>query len=167
MHYKTQVKGKFKCSLERAFKTPMLCDVTKVHSGFLFMPRVTHCTEDENWGKTGGSRKVFMEKNIFFKGGEAALDTVLIRKENKYWKIEISDFKMPFIGIEKLQGEWEVQENEKGTVQVIYTYHLFSKHSWMYLFHWYFTKTIWKMYMKHAMENIREMAYINEPYLQQ
>lgn len=37
----------FECSLERAFKTPMLCDVTKVHTGYGFMPRVTHCIDDE------------------------------------------------------------------------------------------------------------------------
>ena len=41
------VKTIYHCSLERAFKTPMLCDVSKVHTGFGIMPKVTHCTEDE------------------------------------------------------------------------------------------------------------------------
>jgi hypothetical protein len=35
------VKTIFNCSLERAFKTPMLCDVSKVHTGFGVMPKVT------------------------------------------------------------------------------------------------------------------------------
>jgi hypothetical protein len=43
-----QVSTIYECSLERAFKTPMLCDVSKVHTGYDIMPRVTHCTDDEN-----------------------------------------------------------------------------------------------------------------------
>jgi 2-succinyl-5-enolpyruvyl-6-hydroxy-3-cyclohexene-1-carboxylate synthase len=31
----------YHCSLERAFKTPMLCDVSKVHTGYGIMPKVT------------------------------------------------------------------------------------------------------------------------------
>ncbi|MCB9331841.1 MAG: hypothetical protein H6574_12225 [Lewinellaceae bacterium] len=51
----------------------MLCDVTKVHTGFGMMPRVTHCTEDETWGQVGGSRKVFMARALSFKGGKRRL----------------------------------------------------------------------------------------------
>jgi hypothetical protein len=43
----------FHSTLERAFKTPLLCDVAKVHTGYGIMPRVTHCTDDENWGQVG------------------------------------------------------------------------------------------------------------------
>ena len=51
MHFVVKTTAVYRCSLERAFKTPMLCDVSKVHTGFLLMPRVTHCTEDEDWGR--------------------------------------------------------------------------------------------------------------------
>ncbi len=161
----TKVTSTYNCSLERAFKSPMLCDVKKVHTGYGVMPKLTHCTEDENWGKVGGSRKVFMDKNLFFKGGEAALDTVLIRTENKYWKIEISNFKYWAMGFNKFQGEWFTEDNNNGTVNVNYKYTLFSKHILAYPFHWLVTKTIWRNYMKHAMENIKIMAKNNEPYV--
>ena len=42
--------------LPRAFKTPMLCDISKVHTGYGFIPKVSHCTDDENWGKPGFSK---------------------------------------------------------------------------------------------------------------
>ncbi len=94
-----QVKSRIKlttlyhCSLERAFKTPMLCDVSKVHTGYGIMPRVTHCTDDEQWGKPGYSKKVFVAKSLSQKGGWASVDKVVERVENEYWKIEVSDFK--------------------------------------------------------------------------
>lgn len=56
----------YNCSLERAFKTPMLCDVSKVHTGFGIMPKVTHCTNDENWRKKEVLRK-FLLLNQFLK----------------------------------------------------------------------------------------------------
>lgn len=71
---------------------PMLCDVTKIHTGYGIMPRVTHCTEDENWGKIGSSKKVFVEKSLTHKGGFGSVDNVKERIEDKYWKIEINQF---------------------------------------------------------------------------
>lgn len=61
---KTKISTIYECSLERAFKTPMLCDISKVHNGFIIMPKVTHCTNDENWGKPGFSKKVFAAKSL-------------------------------------------------------------------------------------------------------
>ena len=66
---KVSVQTIYNCSLERAFKTPMLCDVAKIHTGYLIMPKVTHCTEDENWGIPGNSKKVFFAKSFTQKGG--------------------------------------------------------------------------------------------------
>lgn len=165
MKFATSVKGIYNCSLERAFKTPMLCDITKVHTGFWFIPSVTHCTDDENWGEIGGSRKVFNPKTFFYKGGEAALDTVLDRKENEYWKIEISDFKTWMMGFTKFQGEWFTEENDEGKITVTYAYTLFTKYSIAAPIHWLFTKTFWRWYMRHALNNIREMAEAEEPYV--
>jgi len=165
MQYTTAITTRFHCSIERAFKTPMLCDVTKVHTGYLLMPRVTHCTEDETWGKINGSRKVFMARNFYFKGGEAALDKVLERIENKYWKIEISDFKYWAMGFTKFQGEWLTRENPDGTIEVRYVYTLFSNAIFAYPFHWFITKIIWRTYMKHVLHNVQQIAYNNTPYL--
>lgn len=165
MQITTEISAIFDTTLERAFKSPMLCDITKVHTGYGITPRVTHCTEDENWGKAGGSRKVFMAKSLSSKGGEAALDKVLERKENEYWKIEISDFKTWSMGFEKFQGEWFTAQLEEGKVQVRYRYTMFSNSRLWYPFHWLFTKLIWRNYMRHVLENIRKLTLDEAPYL--
>lgn len=158
------IKTIYNCSLERAFKTPMLCDVAKVHTGFGIMPRVTHCTEDESWGKPGGSKKVFAAKSLMFKGGESSLDRVIERIENKYWKIEVSDFKAWMLGFSKFVGEWKTTEIKENEILIEYTYTLHSDIIWLYPLNWLFAKTFWKTYMKRVLENVRKMAYSNEPY---
>ena len=73
MQTKIKVTTIYNCSLERAFKSPILCDVTKVHTGFGIMPKVTHCTDDENWGQVGSSKKVYASKSLTQKGGFASV----------------------------------------------------------------------------------------------
>jgi hypothetical protein len=165
MQTTTEITAVFETTLERAFKSPMLCDVTKVHTGYGPAPKVTHCTEDESWGKVGGSRKVFSEKSLFYKGGEPLLDTVLERIENKYWKIEVGDFKFWMLGFEKFQGEWFTSQLPGNKVQIRYRYTMFSNSTLLYPFQWVFTKVIWRNYMKHVLENIRQLVRNNEPYL--
>ena len=158
------VKTIYRCSLERAFKTPMLCDVSKVHTGFGIMPRITHCTEDESWGKPGGSKKVFAAPSLTFKGGESSVDKVLERVENQYWKIEVSDFKSWMLGFHKFVGEWKTTEIGENEILIEYTYTLHSDIALLYPLNWLFAKTFWKTYMKRVLENVRKLAYGNEPY---
>lgn len=165
MRTTTEITSVYRTTLERAFKTPMLCDVTKIHTGSGVTPRVTHCTDDASWGRVGGSRKVHMVKTPMFKGGEASLDMVLERKENAYWKIEVSDFKTWSMGFTKFQGEWFTDQLADGKVNVRYRYTLFSNSVWFYPLHWLFTKVIWRNYMKHVLENIRELTEKQAPYL--
>lgn len=165
MHFKTTIKTIYHCSLERAFKTPMLCDVSKVHTGFGLMPKVTHCTEDENWGKPGGSKKVFVAKSSTFKGGEASTDKVLERIENQYWKIEVSDFKSWMLGFTRFTGEWKTTGQEKDQILIEYTYTLHFDTPWFFPLNWLFAKTFWRTYMKRVLENVRKLAYSDEPYL--
>ncbi len=153
------------CSLERAFKTPMLCDVSKVHTGFGMMPRVTHCTGDEHWGKPGFSKKVFVAKSWTQKGGFASVDKVLERVENKYWKIEVSDFQSWMLGFYKFTGEWQTTELEPGKILVEYTYTLHTDNALLYPLNWLFAKVFWKIYMEKVLENIRKMINEKEPYL--
>ncbi len=82
----------YKCSLERAFKTPILCDVSKIHTGYGIRPNVTHCTEGENWGKPSSSKKGFVVKCFTQNGGWASIDNCIQRIENKYWRLEIDNF---------------------------------------------------------------------------
>ncbi|MBL7775992.1 MAG: hypothetical protein JNK89_08320 [Saprospiraceae bacterium] len=165
MQTSTEITTIIETTLERAFKSPMLCDITKVHTGHGITPKVTHCTEDENWGKPGGSRKIFMAKTWTFPGGEASLDKVLERIENEYWKIEISDFKAWSMGFEKFEGEWFTSEVKPGKIRIRYRYTLYSKSVIFYPFHWLFTKLIWRNYMKHVLENIRGLIINQAPYL--
>jgi len=158
------IKTLYNCSLERAFKTPMLCDVSKVHTGYGIMPKVTHCTDDQNWGKPGFSKKVFVAASATQKGGWASVDTVIERVENKYWKIEVSDFQSWMLGFSKFKGGRANTPNEKDQITVEYTYTLHSDIALLYPFNWLFTKTFWKIYMKRVLENVRRLAYKNEPY---
>lgn len=164
MQTRTQITTIFNCSIERAFKTPMLCDVSKIHTGFGIMPKVTHCTEDENWGQPGGSKKVFVDKSLTYKGGEASTDTVIERIENQYWKIEVSDFKSWMLDFSKFTGEWKTTELESNKILIEYTYTMHSDVDLLYPLNWLFTKTFWRIYMKRVLENVRKLAYKNEPY---
>jgi hypothetical protein len=165
MIFKTTLKTVFDCSLERAFKTPMLCDLSKVHTGLWLMPKVTHCENDENWGKVGSSKKVFVVKSLTQKGGFASVDKVLERIENQYWKIEVSEFQSWMLGFYKFKGEWTTTPLQPNKIEVEYTYSLHANTPLLYPFNWIFAKTFWKMYMKQVLENVRKMAYNEEKYL--
>lgn len=160
----TSIRTIYTCSLERAFKTAILCDVSKIHTGFGLMPRVTHCTEDQNWGQPGSHKRVFVAKSWTQKGGEASTDKVLERIENSYWKIEVGDFKSWMLGFTKFVGEWKTTELEPGKIQIDYTYTLHCG-PWLYPLNWLFCKLFWRVYMKRVLQNIRNMAYSKEPYL--
>jgi hypothetical protein len=103
-----------------------------------------------------------MDKNLFFKGGESSLDTVIVRTENQYWKIEVTDFQLFMGGFYKFQGEWATKELGPNKIQVDYSYTLYAKYSLLYPFHLFFTKVIWKKYMKQVINNIKIMAEGNE-----
>lgn len=164
MKSRIKVTTIYNCSLERAFKAPMLCDVSKVHTGYGIMPKVTHCTDDEHWGQPGFSKKVFVAKSLSQKGGWTSVDKVIERIENKYWKIEVSDFKSWMLGFSRFEGEWKTTELEPNKIFVEYSYTLHSDIALLYPLNWLFAKTFWKTYMKQVLENVRQMAYNNEPY---
>lgn len=154
----------YECSLERAFKTPMLCDLSKIHTGFGIMPKVTHTTDDKNWGKSGSSKKVYVAKSLTQKGGFASVDRIIERKENQHWIIQVDTFQSWMLSFYKFVGKWETKELEDEKIQISYTYYLHSNNPILFPFCWIFGKTFWKVYMKRVLENIREMTYTNEPY---
>ncbi len=162
---KVTISTLYECSLERAFKTPMLCDVAKVHTGYGIMPKVTHTTNDENWGKPGLSKKVYVAKSFTQKGGFASVDTILERIENQYWKFQVDEFQSWMLGFYKFVGEWKTTSLGPNKVLIEYTYSLHSNMPLLYPLNWIFAKTFWKTYMKRVLENVRKMAYQGEPYL--
>jgi len=159
------VKTIYNCSLERAFKTPMLCDVSKVHTGFGIMPRVTHCTDDIDWGQPGSSKKVFVAKSLTQKGGWGSVDRIIERVENNYWKFEVTDFQAWMLSFSKFESVWKTTEIEPNKIQIDYTYTLHSNVAVLYPLNWLFAKTFWKIYMKRVLDNVRQLAHTNEPYL--
>ncbi len=143
----------------------MLCDVSKVHTGYGPMPKVTHCEDDENWGKPGFSKKVFIAKSLTQKGGFGSMDKVLERVENNYWKIEVSDFQSWMLGFYKFTGIWKTTELEPNKILVEYNYELHANQVIFYPLAWLFAKLFWKVYMNRVLENIRTMSYNEEPYM--
>ena len=164
MIIKVKVSTIYECSLERAFKTPMLCDLSKVHTGFGIMPKVTHTTDDEDWGKPGSSKKVYVAKSMTQEGGFGSVDNILERKENQYWIIQVDNFQSWALGFYKFIGKWETTELKENKIQIDYTYQLHSKVILLYPLCWIFGKTFWRIYMKRVLENVRKMAYNEEPY---
>ncbi len=164
MRTRIKVSTIYNCTLERAFKTPLLCEVSKVHTGYGIMPKVTHCTDDENWGQIGSSKKVFAAKSLTQKGGFASVDKVIDRVENKYWKFEVSDFQSWMLGFTKFTGEWQTTEIEKNKILIEYTYTLHSDVAILYALNWLFANTFWKTYMKRVLDNVKQMTNDNEAY---
>ena len=142
----------------------MLCDLSKVHTGYGIMPRVTHTTDDKDWGQVGSSKKVHVEKSITQKGGFAFVDHVIERKENQYWKIQVDAFQFWMLGYYKFVGEWETTPLDNAGIRIDYIYHLHSKWFLLYPFDWLFAKIIWRKYMKRVLENVKAMAYNEEIY---
>jgi hypothetical protein len=163
--FKVSITTSFPCDLERAFKSPMLCDIRKVHTGFLVMPKVTHCEDDSDWGKPKGSRRVFMAKTFLFKGGEALLDTVLERKENQYWKIKVDHVRVQTFGIHTFIGEWSTTSVEKNNTKVTYSYTLQGSGGITYPLQWMVAKVMWPIYMRRVLNNIKQLAIEESPYL--
>lgn len=165
MKIRVSISTAYYCPLERAFKCPILCDVSKVHTGLGLMPRVTHCTDDADWGQKGRSKRVFSAPSLTFKGGESSMDRVIERIENRYWKIEVYDFKSWMLGFNRFVGEWQTTELAPNQIRIDYTYTLHAN-TWMYYpLNWLFARVFWRAYMKQVLENVRKLAEGDEPYL--
>ena len=164
MIYKVTASTIYECSLERAFKTPLLCDVSKIHTGYGLMPSVTHTTDDENWGVIGSSKKVYASKSLTQKGGFISMDRILERAENKYWKFQVDKFQSQMLGFYKFVGEWKTTEIEPNKILIEYTYWLHSNSVMLSPLNWLFAKAFWKTYMQRVLENVRHLTRKNEPY---
>jgi hypothetical protein len=164
MQHTIKVNALFDCTIERAFKTPLLCDITKVHTGFGFMPRVTHCTDDENWGQIGSVKKVYAAKSWTQKGGFISTDKILERQENSYWKFEVSNFQSWMLGFTKFVGEWRTTEIAPNTIAIDYIYTLHYNTVVLYPLQILFAKVFWKIYMQRVLKNVKHMIENNESY---
>lgn len=165
MYFSAKTVGFFNCSLERAFKTAILCDVSKIHTGYWLMPRITHCSEDENWGEINSTKKVYAAKSISQPGGYVSTDHVVERIDNEKWVIEVKNFQSWMLGFHTFRGTWKVTEMKPECIQIDYAYDLHFKGLWFLPLNWLFTKLFWTKYMKKVLANIKVLAENQEPYL--
>ncbi len=165
MYFEIKTTAIFNCSLERAFQAPMLADVTKIHTGYGLMPKITHVTDDENWGEIGSTKKVYAAKSWTQKGGFVSMDKVNQRIENELWEIEVYDFQSWMLGFYKFVGTWQTTELKNNEIQIDYTYKLHFNGYFFYPLNWFFAKIFWKKYMHQVLENVRKLAYHNEPLI--
>lgn len=164
METKVKVTTTYNCSLVRAFKSPILCDVTKVHTGMGLMPKIVSSSDDKDWGKIGSTKKVYAAKSLTQKGGFILMDKVIDRIENQYWKIVIYDFQSWMLGFYKFGATWAVTEIEKEKILINYDYTLYANGVLLIPFQWLFGKLFWRRYMKQVLENIRQLTLNKEPY---
>ncbi|MGZ4064622.1 MAG: hypothetical protein ACXVP0_16710 [Bacteroidia bacterium] len=163
MKRKAELTGEFACSVERAFKTPILGDATKFLNGYLFQPPVVGFKDDSTWGKVGGIRYPLTNGNFFMPKGIAFTDKILSRTENKMWMWTIYDFKVPAMFFaEKAIGEWEVKAIEENRISVRYCYTFYSKNKFCHVFSILFIAVQWKGMMKKALSAIKKQAESNE-----
>ncbi len=166
MKFSYKIKDVFNCSLERAFKAPILGDATKFMKGYLFQPPVTGFEDDKTWGQINGKRYPINNGNLLVKKGRMFKDVILERIENKYWKWTIYDFEFKTLFfISKAVGEWSIIKLNDDKIEVTYTYTYYSK-SWIYNpLTWLLVKIQIKGIMKKAFLGIKEQAQSNEPFI--
>lgn len=155
----------FTCSLERAFRTPIHGDATKILMGYGPVPPVIGFTKDETWGKKGGSRIPVMKGNWYMKGGEFGFDEIFEKDENKYWRWQVSGFGLSMFFAKIAQGEWWCTDNKNGTITVKWTYTYSGRNIFTQPINWLFVRILWSRIMKNGMKGIKKMAEQENPYI--
>lgn len=165
MFHTIRLERNLNCTLERAFKTPMLCDVSRVHTGMGPMPPITHTTDDDDWGQIGSTKKVYAHATLLQKGGFVSIDKIVNRIENQLWEIEVSDFQSWMLSFYKFEGRWETKEMTPGKIHVKYTYRLHFKNPLFIVLTTPFAYFFWRRYMSQVLNNIEKMIEEEIPYL--
>lgn len=156
---KISIKAVFNCSLERAFKSPILGDATKYLDGHLLQPPVIGFEDDNTCGKVGGHRYPVTNVNLFLKKGRIFKDKILERNENESWKWTIYNFEVnSLLFAEKANAEWRVVEVSENKYQVEYSYDFYSKNIFLQPINWLFMQLQYRGVMKIAPKGIKAFA---------
>ena len=137
-------------------------------TGYLFQPPIIGFEEDDTWGNVHGIRYPIIDGNFIVTKGRILKDEILVRVENQYWKWTIYDFKTKalFFAIKAI-GEWYVQKNEIGTIDVKYIYTYYSKNIFTHPINWLFIKIQVRGLMRKAIKAIKEQAESNCEFIYQ
>ena len=92
------------------------------------------------------------------------MDHVLERRENEYWKIKVDEFQSWMLGFYQFVGEWKATEISPNTIQIDYSYTLYSNGFLFFPLNWLFSKLFWRSYMKQVLKNIELLIKNGEPY---
>lgn len=156
MKIKIEITDTFSCSVESAFKAPILGNATKFLNGYLFQPPVIGFEEDKTWGEVDGIRYPVVNGNIFVPKGRIFTDRILEKVTNKMWKWKIYDFKIPAMFFaDKAIGKWYVKPITRNNISVRYSYTFYSKNIFFHLFTVLFAYIQWKGMMKKAIKGIK------------
>lgn len=162
---KIELSTQFSCSLERAFKAPILGDATRFMNGYRLQPPVVAFFDDASWGAVNGHRFPSTDGNLILRAGILFKDQILQRIENEYWEWAIFDFQPAVLFfIDRAVGAWKVQEIQDGKIQVSYSYTFYPTtrlHYWLTVA---FGVIQWKGMMKKALRGIQAQAESGEPF---
>lgn len=160
------IKEIFNCSLERAFKSPILGDATQYLDGHFLQPPVVGFEDDETWGKVGGFRYPVTNGNLFLKKGRIFKDEVLERVENDYWKWTIYNFEVNSLFFaEKELAMWKVNKLSENTFEVEYSYQFYSKNILLQPINWIFMQFQYRGMMKKALKGIKAFAESDQEFV--
>lgn len=159
------VSAVFNCSLERAFKTPILGDATQFLVGYGPVPAVVRFSDDETWGKPGGHRIPHSAKSLLSPGGPIGIDRVYERIENRYWKWGVTEFSQWSMGFTAFMGEMHFAEVSPNGIAVTWTYTLISNSAIAYPAQWLFGQLFWRGQMRHGIIRMKQYAESNTPFL--
>ena len=160
------IQDVFHCSLERAFKAPMLGDATRFMKGYLFQPPVSGFDEDDTWGNEHDVRYPLSNGNLFVPKGRMFRDVILVKAEQKYWKWKLHAFKLKaMFFVDHAIGEWTVALRSENIVSVEYRYTYSAKH-WLYApVLWLFVQIQIRGIMLRAIKGIKEQAESANPFI--
>lgn len=161
------VTSVFRCSLERAFKAPILGDATKILPGYVVIPPVVGFVDDDTWGQVGGHRVPVFKGSLFNPAGPQTFDQILVREENRYWKWQLDDLPWSMSFLKKCQGEWWCTDNGDNTITVTWTYTLFSTNILLHPITYLFTKIFWGGLQRQGIRQIKAIAESGEAFLYQ
>lgn len=144
----------------------MLCDTRKIITGYGIVPGVAGFIDDATWGQEGGYRIPLSKGNIFVHKKPLCKDITLVRKENEYWKWQLTEFKSwSFFFTKNIVGELFFEELEANQILVTWKYTFYSKNLLTQPISWLFTKIFWHGVQKVAIKNMIHLAQENEPYM--
>lgn len=164
MQYHLQTQSIYRANLERSFKAPVLSDISKVHTGYGFMPKITHASEDKDWGETGSIKRIFGAKSLAFRGGEMGTDQILKRIKNELWVLEVSNFKTWLLGFYKFTIYWRTTALSENQTLINYECTMHAKGISLVPLQWIFANWFYKRYMKKVLDNVRLLAEGDEPF---